>query len=400
MADIADLSIEDDLKAQVRAVAAGGGQIEIIGGGSKRFYGESIEALPIDVSAHSGVIDYDPAELVITLRAGCSLVEVESLLAGKRQMFGFEPPLFGTDATIGGMVAAGIAGPRRAFAGGIRDFVLGIKMLDGRGQVLHFGGRVIKNVAGFDLARVLVGSLGTLGVILEVSIRVVPIPETETTLVFEHKTAGEHLRWINGLGSRPYPISASLWDAGRSLLRLSGSEQGLREAAAQLGGEATDYDWNKLREQQLEFFDPEQPLTRITLPPTHTDLPVDLPQLIEWGGALRWFSGAANIADLRTGLDRDMASMERAADDELPGLSGAFGKARSAIEKAVVSLEKTIDARVRESRAADIARLRRAAALLYPQGTAQERVDSPFGFLCRYGPGFLGYLKTLHVEEP
>ncbi|MGD8348399.1 MAG: glycolate oxidase subunit GlcE [Gammaproteobacteria bacterium] len=309
MTGIADLSIEDDLRAQVRSVAAGGGQIEIVGGGSKQFYGEPVEALPIDVSGHSGIIDYDPAELVITLRAGCPLADVEALLAGKRQMFGFEPPQFGADATIGGMVAAGIAGPRRAFAGGIRDFVLGIKMLDGRGQLLHFGGRVIKNVAGFDLSRVLVGSLGTLGVILEVSIRVVPKPETETTLVFEHETAGEHLRWINGLGSRPYPISASQWEAGRSRLRLSGSEQGLREAVAQLGGDETDYDWAALREQRLEFFDPDQPLTRITLPPTHSDLPVDLPQLIEWGGALRWFSGAANVADLRAGLDGAGASV-------------------------------------------------------------------------------------------
>jgi len=309
MAEIVDLSIEDDLKTQVRAVAAGGGQIEIIGGGSKRFYGESIEALPIDVSAHSGVVDYDPAELVITLRAGCGLADVQSLLAGQRQMFGFEPPLFGAESTIGGMVAAGIAGPRRAFAGGIRDFVLGIKMLDGRGQVLNFGGRVIKNVAGFDLARVLVGSQGTLGVILEVSIRVVPIPEAETTLAFEHKSAGEHLRWINGLGSHPYPISASQWAAGQSRLRLSGSAQGLREASSQVGGEQIDYAWDDLREQRLEFFDPDQPLTRITLPPAHADLPIDLPQLIEWGGALRWFSGAGNIADTRAALEGAGASV-------------------------------------------------------------------------------------------
>ena len=309
MGDIEDLSVEEDLQAQVRAVAAGGGEIEIVGGGSKRFYGESIEALPIDVSAHSGIVDYDPAELVITLRAGCNLAEVQSLLAGERQMFGFAPPLFGGDATVGGMLAAGLAGPRRAFAGGIRDFVLGVKMLDGRGQVLRFGGRVIKNVAGFDLARVMVGSLGTLGVILEASIRVVPVPEAEKSLLFEHNTAGEHIRWINGLGSRPYPISASQWHGGQSRLRLSGSEQGLREAAAQLGGDEIDYDWQALREQRLEFFDPDRPLTRVTLPPTHADLPVDLPQLIEWGGAQRWFSGEANIADLRAGLEGAGASV-------------------------------------------------------------------------------------------
>ncbi|MDH3388402.1 MAG: FAD-binding protein, partial [Gammaproteobacteria bacterium] len=196
MNGIDDVSIEDELCTQISSVAASGGEIEIIGGGSKRFYGEPIEALPIDVSAHSGVIDYDPAELVITLRAGCKLADVEALLAGQRQMFGFEPPRFGADATIGGMVASALAGPRRAYAGSIRDFVLGVKLLDGRGQVLRFGGRVIKNVAGFDVARLMVGSLGTLGIILEVSLRVVPVYETELTLAYEHDNADDHLRWI------------------------------------------------------------------------------------------------------------------------------------------------------------------------------------------------------------
>lgn len=341
MSGIADLSIEEDLQAQVRAVAAGGGEIEIVGGGSKRFYGESIEALPIDVSAHSGVVDYDPAELVISLRAGCGLGDVQALLAAERQMFGFEPPLFGADATIGGMVAAGLAGPRRAFAGGIRDFVLGVKMLDGRGQVLNFGGRVIKNVAGFDLSRVLVGSLGTLGVILEVSIRVLPMPEIESTLAFEHPTAAEHIRWINGLGSRPYPISASQWHGGRSCLRLSGSGQGVREAADGIGGDEIDFDWDALKEQGLDFFDPEQPLTRVTLPPTHADLPVDLPQLIEWGGALRWFSGAGNIADMRAGLDDAGASVcaYRGHDGE----TGVFHPLPEPMLKLHRSLKSTFD---------------------------------------------------------
>ena len=309
MPAIDDVSIEDELRTQIRAVAAGGGEIEIIGGGSKRFYGEPLEALPIDVTGHSGIIDYDPAELVITLRAGCQLTEVEALLAEQRQMLGFEPPAFGSEATVGGVVASGLSGPRRAFAGGIRDFVLGVKLLDGRGQLLHFGGRVIKNVAGFDVSRLLVGSLGTLGVILEVSLRVVPIPETEETLAFEHASPEDHIRWINGLGRRPLPISASSWQDGESRLRLSGSELGVAEAARQLGGDRVAPQWEDLREQRLDFFDPEKPLTRVTLPPTHPDLPVDLPQLIEWGGALRWFSGAWNIADLRAGLDGAGASV-------------------------------------------------------------------------------------------
>ena len=309
MTGIADLSIEDDLQEQVRAVAAAGGEIEIRGGGSKQFYGNSVDALPIEVAAHSGVVDYDPAELVITLRAGCRLRDVQALLAENRQMLGFEPPLFGDDATIGGMAAAGLAGPRRAFAGGIRDFVLGARLLDGRGQLLNFGGRVIKNVAGFDVARTLVGSLGTLGVILEVSVRVLPTPETELTLAYEHASASDHIRWINGLGALPWPISGAMWHDGRSCLRLSGSEQGVRHAASELGGDEVEPPWEALREQRLEFFDPDQPLTRVTLPPTYADLQVDLPQLIEWGGALRWFSGAANVSELRAALESAGASV-------------------------------------------------------------------------------------------
>ena len=316
--EIDDVSIEDELRAQVSAVAASGGEIEIIGGGSKRFYGESIEALPIDVSAHSGIIDYDPAELVITLRGGCKLAQVEALLAQQRQMFGFEPPCFGEDSTIGGMVAAGLAGPRRAYAGSIRDFVLGVKLLDGRGQVLQFGGRVIKNVAGFDVSRLMVGALGTLGIILEVSIRVVPQFETEITLAYEHASADEHIRWVNRLGSEPYPVSASLWHDGRSQLRLSGSEQGVREATAQLGGDRVESDWSQLKEQQLDFFDPAEPLSRVSLPPTTPDLLPGKPQLIEWGGAQRWICGEVDIAALRdqvAGAGGSLCAFRRHAPD-------------------------------------------------------------------------------------
>jgi len=299
MGTIADTDIEAELATQVAAVAAAGGAVEIVGNGSKRFYGEPLEALKLEVAAHSGVIDYDPAELVITLRAGCRLRAVEALLAKNRQMFGFEPPHFGADATIGGLVASGLAGPRRAFAGSIRDFVVGVKMLDGRGESLQFGGRVIKNVAGFDVSRLLVGSLGTLGVILEVSIRVVPMFESESTLAFRHDSADEHIRWINQLGSEPYPISASLWSDGISHLRLSGSEQGVRHATGQLGGDTIAPQWDAIREQDHEFFVPDQPLSRISLPPACSDLAPQAPQVIEWGGAQRWLRGDVDVESLR-----------------------------------------------------------------------------------------------------
>jgi glycolate oxidase FAD binding subunit len=299
MNDIVDVDIEAELVTQVAALAAAGGSVEVVGSGSKRFYGESLDTLPMEVAAHSGIIDYDPAELVITLRAGCRLREVEALLAEHRQMFGFEAPHFGPEATIGGMVASGLAGPRRGFAGNIRDFVLGVKMLDGRGEVLQFGGRVIKNVAGFDLSRVLVGSLGTLGVILEVSIRVVPMYAIETTLAFEHSSADAHIRWVNELGSQPFPLSASAWHDGTSRLRLSGSEQGVNQAIAELGGERVKFDWAELREQKHDLFVLEQPLTRVSLPPASVDLVPGRPQWIEWGGAQRWLSGEVDVAALR-----------------------------------------------------------------------------------------------------
>ncbi|MCG6889002.1 MAG: glycolate oxidase subunit GlcE [Gammaproteobacteria bacterium] len=298
-ASIPDVDIEAELALQIAAVAASGGAVEIIGGGSKKFYGEALDALAIEVGAHSGVIDYDPAELVITLRSGCRLSEVEALLAENRQMFGFEPPHFAPAATIGGMVASGLAGPRRGFTGSIRDFVLGAKLLDGRGDVLQFGGRVIKNVAGFDVSRLLVGSLGTLGVLLEVSIRVVPMFATEATLAFEHATADAHIRWVNELGSQPYPLSASAWHAGTSRLRLSGSEQGVVHAMGELGGEREDYDWAELREQSHTLFAPVKPLTRVSLPSASPDFSPGRAQIIEWGGAQRWLSGEVNIAALR-----------------------------------------------------------------------------------------------------
>ncbi len=296
---IDEVDLEAELATQIAAVAAAGGAVRIEGGNSKAFYGEPVEGLAIEVGGHSGVIDYDPAELVITLRAGCPLAEVEALLAGERQMFGFEPPAFGPGASIGGTLATALAGPRRAYAGGVRDFVLGIKMIDGRGETLSFGGRVIKNVAGFDVSRLLVGSLGTLGVILEASIRVMPIPETELTLAFAHADAEQHIGWINALGGEPWPISAACWHDGTSRLRLSGSERGVAQAAAKLGGEAVEYDWRALLEQDDDFFAGDAPLTRVALPPTTDDLAADAAQLIEWGGAQRWLRGEVDLVGLR-----------------------------------------------------------------------------------------------------
>ncbi len=299
MVDIADLDISDELREQVAAVASVGGRVELVGGGSKAFYGETVtDAVPIEVGGHSGVIDYDPAEMVITLRSGCRLEDVNKLLLENNQQFAFEPPAYTAETTIGGMIAAGLCGPRRAFAGNLRDYLLGATIINGRGELLQFGGRVIKNVAGFDLSRVMAGSLGTLGVIVEASIRVIPCFEQEVTLAFEHVDASTHIDWINQLGSLPYPISGSFWQAGRSLIRLSGSVQGNNQARETLGGDLVDFDWTASGLQ--DFASDSETLVRVALPPATNDVLADAGQVIEWGGAQRWLLGEQSIEDLRT----------------------------------------------------------------------------------------------------
>ena len=296
------------LQAQIKESVANALPLQIFGNGSKAFYGNACEGEKLEVGGHSGIIDYDPAELVITLRAGCQLAAVEALLAEHNQMFAFEPPHFSEKASIGGIVATGLAGPRRAYAGGVRDSVLGIKILDGRGEVLNFGGRVIKNVAGFDLSRLMVGAMGTLGVLLEVSLRVVPGFESEVTLGFEHETAEQHIHWINELSGQPYPISASMWHAGKSLLRLSASEQGVNSAVRRLGGETQADNWVALKEHSHEFFTGRSRVSRISLPAT-SQFQLDAEQLIEWGGAQRWLVGEINTQVLRERLSHFQGSL-------------------------------------------------------------------------------------------
>ena len=300
MVAVVDKDALPDLQQQVQQASANATPLKICGGGSKSFYGNHSEGEPLDVSVHSGIIDYDPAELVITLRAGSLLKDVEALLAEHGQMLGFEPPHFSDSATIGGTVATALAGPRRAFSGGVRDFILGVKVLDGRGEVLNFGGRVIKNVAGFDVSRLMVGAMGTLGVLLEVSLRVIPVFETEVTLGLDHAEAGEHIRWVNELCGRPLPLSASMWLEGRSLIRLSGSEQGVVSAAKTIGGDKEEPVWELLKEHKHAFFEKEGPVNRLSLPPT-SELSLQQEQLIEWCGAQRWI-GDCDIETMRERL--------------------------------------------------------------------------------------------------
>jgi glycolate oxidase FAD binding subunit len=277
--------------------------LRLRGAGTKDFYGESPEGATLDLSCYHGVLEYQPAELVISARCGTRLSEIETLLAAQRQFLAFEPPAFGGDPTIGGVVAAGLSGPRRSQAGAVRDFVLGAVLLGVEGERLHFGGKVMKNVAGFDLARLLCGSLGILGPIIEVSLKVLPLPRAEETRCFEWPEAAA-LAAFNRWAGQPLPISATAWWNGRAWVRLSGAPAALHAARARLGGEPLDQAgaeswWRELRSQQQALFAGARSLWRLSLPSTAPPLSGLGPQLIEWGGALRWCAADRPAAEMR-----------------------------------------------------------------------------------------------------
>ena len=286
------------LQEKVLAAKQLAAPLAITGGGSKAFYGREIVGDPVSVTDHSGVIDYHPTELVITARAGTPLREITKLLDENDQMLGFEPPAFSGSATLGGTIATGLSGPARPFSGSAHHFVLGIKVLNGHGQVLQFGGRVIKNVAGFDVSRLMVGALGCLGVLLEISLKVVPKPVSELTVVLDHADADEGIALMNSLAGKPTPISAAAWIDGQTRIRLSGSKAGVKEAVELIGADVDPlglYFWAGVREQTHEFFKENQLLLRGSVAPATSWFCKDQPQLIDWGGGLRWFSCAAPV---------------------------------------------------------------------------------------------------------
>jgi glycolate oxidase FAD binding subunit len=288
----------EQFQDQVRTAALEKRALRIRGGGSKDWYGQQLQGEVLDTRPYSGIIDYEPTELVITARAGTPLAQIEAALAERGQMLAFEPPHFGEGATFGGAVAAGISGPRRATSGAVRDFVLGAKLMDGKGEVLNFGGQVMKNVAGYDVSRLLAGSLGTLGLILELSVKVLPRAVRETTLQFAFDEIGA-LRKLNEWGGQPLPISASCWHDGVLTLRLSGARAAVDAAVQGLGGqviEDCDAFWANVREQRHQFFTGEGALWRLSVPSTTSAIILKGEQLIEWGGAQRWLRAESSEA--------------------------------------------------------------------------------------------------------
>ena len=288
---------------RIRAAAAKGQPLCIRGGGTKAFYGGPEVGEPIVTGGYQGILNYAPSELVVTVRAGTPLAELEAALAAENQMLAFEPPHFAEGGTVGGCVAAGLAGPRRAAVGGVRDFVLGASLIDGRGDVLRFGGEVMKNVAGYDVSRFLAGSLGTLGLIAEVSLKVLPRPVAEATLRFELDEATA-LHQLNVWAGQPLPVSASVWRSGVLHLRLSGAGAAVDAAVARLGGErladgAADDLWRSLRDQRSDFFAGALPLWRLSVPSDALAVALPGEQLVEWGGAQRWLRSDASAAEIR-----------------------------------------------------------------------------------------------------
>jgi glycolate oxidase FAD binding subunit len=327
MTDVAGDPALQRLIEQVRAARADGTVLDIRGGGTKTWYGEAPQGAPLDVTGLRGISSYEPTELVVTVRAGTPLAELEAALAEKGQCLPFEPPRFGAvgvvgadslaggadgtaGGTVGGMVAAGLAGPARAAVGGVRDYVLGATLLNGRAEVLSFGGQVMKNVAGYDVARLLAGSLGTLGVICEVSLKVLPVPVARATLRFDVNQA-EALRLLNAWGGQPLPLSASAWWQGVLVLRLAGAAAAVDAAVARLGGEVVDPAmadafWGGLRDQHDEFFleagkaqHAGAALWRLSVPSVASPLALEGDTLVEWGGAQRWLVCTAPAAAVR-----------------------------------------------------------------------------------------------------
>jgi len=288
------------LQHQIAQAFANSTPLSICGGASKQFLGNPVAGEPLSTAEHRGVINYQPDELVMTVRSGTPLQEIEEILQAQHQRLAFEPPSFGDTATIGGTFACGLSGPSRPWAGSARDSLLGCTIINGRGEQLHFGGEVIKNVAGYDASRLMVGAFGTLGLIMDVSFRVLPVPATEITLSFS-MSAAQAVASVVAWSQKPLPISAAAWLDGELLVRLSGAEAAIRSAQLQLDGEVSKqrYFWLQLREQQLDFFQSVKPLWRLSLPMAADPLDIPGEQLIEWGGAQRWLITGAEPEMIR-----------------------------------------------------------------------------------------------------
>jgi glycolate oxidase FAD binding subunit len=301
--------ISSQLQEEVNNAIADKTDLQIRAGGTKDFYGREPAGEILDLSGHQGIISYEPTELVITAHAGTTLEAIEQTLAEQKQILPFEPPHFGAQATLGGSIACNLSGPRRPYAGAARDLVLGTRLLNGKGEILSFGGEVMKNVAGYDVSRLMTGAMGTLGVLLDVSLKVLPRPEQETTLIHDGLSPQAALDKMHELSRLPLPISATSYFEEQLRIRLSGTPKAVKAARNRIGGAEMDTHradkyWVKLKNHQHGFFIHEGPLWRLSLASDTAPLDIDGEWLYEWGGAQRWLISNASAVEIRAQAEK------------------------------------------------------------------------------------------------
>ncbi|WP_192035000.1 glycolate oxidase subunit GlcE [Halomonas sp. YLGW01] len=304
-ASLSDQDASAELGEQIRQADAAGSPLRIVGGDTRGFYGRAVEGTPLSLAAHRGITHYDPVELVVSVRAGTPLKDLEAALEAEGQMLGCEPPRFGEAGTVGGMIATGLSGPRRPWAGAVRDFVLGTRVLDRAGRELRFGGEVMKNVAGYDLSRLMVGAQGTLGVVSEVSMKVLPRPAASASLRLD-MSLQKALDRLTEWGRQPLPITAAAYAEGALHLRLEGGASSVAATRERLGGDVLEEDfWSELRDLRLPFFsDNARPLWRLSLPNHTPPLPLAGETLFDWAGAQRWLKSDADAEEIRAAASR------------------------------------------------------------------------------------------------
>ncbi len=296
---MADLS--EQLQQQVLDARANKRPLTIVGGHTKAFMGRQTTGQLLNTAEHSGIINYQPVELVLTARAGTTIIEIEQALAANNQMLAFEPPVFSASSTIGGTLACNLSGPARPWGGSIRDHVLGVRIINGLGEHLKFGGQVMKNVAGYDVSRLQAGAMGSLGIITEISLKVMPKPASTATLVWD-MPASEAITFINELAGKPKPISAMCWLQGRLYVRLSGARSAVEATIKQWQTqELTDADafWDSLRHQQHPIFNNGLPLWRFSVNSAASMPSLDSDSLIDWGGSQRWYAGVQDLDEMQ-----------------------------------------------------------------------------------------------------
>ena len=296
--------VSEALRKQILSARKKDQKLNIAGGGTKGFMGRIADSYAgtLSLAEHTGIVEYHPVELIMTVRAGTRIADIEAALAEEGQCLHFEPPRFGDASTLGGTLACNLSGPARPWSGSVRDQVLGVRLLNGKGEHLRFGGQVMKNVAGYDVSRLQAGAMGTLGAITEISLKVMPKPAMALTLV-EDMPQSDVIRYMNQRAGESKPITGAAWVDGKVYLRLSGAKSAVEATAEKWSGqvmEQGDDFWKQLQHMQHEFFAGDEPLWRFSIGSTAADPELEGPWLIDWAGSQRWYRGEADMAKLES----------------------------------------------------------------------------------------------------